>query len=218
MAYTSTRLVRRFSLLSPKKVINGSPASSGLFTQIADNQQYLFGSDMPMTTFFSGRGISNKNSIIASGTTVKTVYGRVLMPPFATHCEFWFNCDTDASSDDDSTPGYPYITIASDGTGGESRGFTGLPVSSDTDTAGESAFAQAPDDLGMYGARWVGLFGEGATAVSTSDVQAVKMLTAVAVWTEVTFTMTWRASSTAAGQLFMNAAYYRVVAPKYFAV
>lgn len=218
MAYTSTRLVRRFSVLSPKKIINGAPASSGLFTQIADNQQYLFGTDMPMTSFFSGRGISNKNSIIASGTTVKTVYGKVLMPPFSTHCEFWFNCAADASFDDDSTPGYPYIIVASDGTGGESRGFTGVPVVADTDTAGESVFGQAPDDLGMYNGVWVGLFGEGASSSLTNTVQAVKMLTAVAVWTEVTFTLTWRASSTAAGQLYMNAAYYRVVAPKYFAV
>lgn len=212
MAYTSTRLVRRFDTLNPKKIINGAPASGPLFSVIADGQQYLFGNDMPMTNIFSGRGINNKNSIIASGTTVKTFYARILMPPYSSHAEFWFSCAVDVSDNDDPAPGYPYVTVASGGTGGETRALMGLPLTSNEDTSG-SIYDFAADDQGMYGTYWVGLFGMGVTAVSTQDPQAVKILTAVTTWTEVTIQIDWRASSTANGKLFMNAAYYRVVPP-----
>lgn len=212
MAYTSSRLVRRFDVVDSKKVANGASASGSLFSVIADGQQYLFGNDMPMMNCYSGAAAPASNSGTAIGSTVNTLYTRVLMPPFTTHCEFWFCCAIDASDNDDSSIGYPYVQVASGGTGGETRALYALPITADSDSIGTIFdFMVSGADLAMYIPRWCGLFGVPDADGASNEVQAVKMLTAVQDWTEVPVTITYRASSNANGLLTMNAIYYRAV-------
>lgn len=213
MPFISTRLTRRFDAVDPKKVTNGAPASGALFSVIADGQQYLFGNDMPMTNFFSGRGGGAVNSIVATGTTIKTVYTRVFMPPYATHCEFWFACGVDASDDDDTSIGYPYVSVASSGSGGETRGLYAIPIVNDSDAVGTVFDLGGTTDLAMYLSSWCGLFGTADEGAAMNGIQSVKLQDSVQTYEEVEVAVTFRASSTANGKLTMNAAYYRVVAP-----
>lgn len=215
MSYISSRLVRRFETISSKKVANGAAASGQLFSLIADSQQYLFGNDMPMMTLFSGRGrgiLDPGNAMRVKGHEIGYIEARVLMPPFATHCEFWFNCSMDGfpiSDTSDVFPGWPKITVQSHGYGGETRTLTDIPItySSMEDTAAVFPGADAPP--------WVGMRGAPGATNTTGGGQAVLILTNPSPqWVDIPVTITWAAQDETPEDdltMYMNAVYYRAV-------
>lgn len=82
MSYVTERYVPNFIDYDETQIRNGSPAFNGYMRNIADNQQWLALTDMPMEQFIS-------NPLDTAGSPV-TLTIPIAVPPGAVHCEFYF--------------------------------------------------------------------------------------------------------------------------------